>query len=285
VPGFDPAACKLTLSKWLVSELTEAAARVTEAVEQFRFNDMGNELYSFIWGTYCDWYLELAKPVLAGDDAAAAAEIRALTAWSIDRLLHLLHPIMPFLTEELYEKFIGGKGMLIAEPWPQLPATLVDAKAQGEIGWLVRLISDIRAVRSEMNVPAGAVLPMLVREAGSETRGRLQRYEALIKRLARIGNIDAGSGTVPKGSVQLVLEEATFALPLADIIDFAAERARLKKEIGKLDGEISKIDGKLNNAAFVAKAPAEVVEEQRERREEALATKQRLGKALQQLAG
>jgi valyl-tRNA synthetase len=284
-PGFDPATCKLTLSKWLISELTQSAARLTEAIEQFRFNDMANELYSFIWGTYCDWYLEFAKPVLSGDDAQAAAEIRAVTAWSIDRLLHLLHPIMPFITEELYEKFIGGQGLLIRDAWPQLPLSLVDAKAQAEIGWVVRLISDIRAVRSEMNVPAGAVLPLVVREANAETRARLERYGALIKRLARIGDIDTGSGAVPQGSVQIVLDEATFALPLADIIDFAAERARLKKEIGKLDGEIGKIDGKLNNAAFVAKAPPEVVDEQRERREDALATKQRLGRALRQIAG
>ena len=136
-----------------------------------------------------------------------------------------------------------------------------------------------------MNVPAGAVLPLKVREASAETRARLERYAALIQRLARIGEIDANAGAVPQGSVQIVLGEATFALPLADIIDFAAERTRLQKEIGKLDGEIGKIDGKLNNAAFVARAPAEVVDEQRERREEALATKQRLGRALQQLAG
>ena len=225
------------------------------------------------------------KPVLQGDDQKAADEIRAVTAWAIDRLLHLLHPIMPFLTEELYEKFIGGKGLLIADRWPELPASLVDQAAQDEIGWLVRIVSDIRAVRSEMNVPAGAVLPLKVREASAETRARLERYAALIQRLARIGEIDANAGAVPQGSVQIVLGEATFALPLADIIDFAAERTRLQKEIGKLDGEIGKIDGKLNNAAFVARAPAEVVDEQRERREEALATKQRLGRALQQLAG
>jgi valyl-tRNA synthetase len=199
--------------------------------------------------------------------------------------LHLLHPIMPFITEELYEKFIGGKGLLIRDAWPQLPASLIDAKAQGEIGWVVRLISDIRAVRSEMNVPAGAVLPLVVREANAETQARLEHYGNLVKRLARIGDIDAGNGAMPNGSVQIVLDEATFALPLADIIDFAAERARLKKEIGKLDGEIGKIDGKLNNAAFVAKAPPEVVDEQRERREDAVATKQRLGRALQQIAG
>ena len=285
VEGFDPASCRLPLSRWLVSELAQSAARVTEAVEQFRFNDMANELYSFIWGTYCDWYLELAKPVLQGDDAEAAAEIRALTAWSVDRLLHLLHPIMPFITEELYEKFIGGSGLLITGAWPALPPSLVDAAAQAEIGWVVRLVSDIRAVRAEMNVPAGAVVPMLVRDAGSTTESRLERYGALVRRLARIGDIDVGAGAVPTGSIQMVVDEASFALPLAEIIDLAAEGARLRKEIGKLESEIGKIDAKLNNAAFVAKAPVEVVEEQRERRQEAETVRLRLGRALQQLAG
>jgi valyl-tRNA synthetase len=166
-----------------------------------------------------------------------------------------------------------------------LPATLGNAHAQSEIAWLIKAISDIRAVRAEMNVPAGAQLPLLVAGAGAATRERLQRYGALLERLARLSSIDASVAAMPKGAVQIVLDEATFGLPLANVIDFAAERARLQKEIGKLESEIGKIDGKLANAAFVAKAPPDVVDEQRERRDDAKATRDRLAQALKQLAG
>ncbi|MEO8558853.1 MAG: valine--tRNA ligase [Rhodospirillales bacterium] len=291
VPGFDPAQCTLTLSKWLVGELAAASAKVTTALEEYRFNEAANALYDFIWGTYCDWFVELAKPVLQGGDAdaKAQAEIRATAAWAIGQMLHLLHPIMPFITEELFEKFIGksdgGKmAGLIRAAWPQLSTALQDRDAAAEIGWLIKVISDIRAVRAEMNVPAGAQLPLLVSGASEETKSRLQRYGALIERLARAASIDAAAGAMPKGAVQIVIDEATYGLPLADVIDFAAESARLKKEIGKLEAEIGKIDGKLANQAFIAKAPPEVVEEQHQRRDDAKSTRDRLTQALQRLA-
>ncbi len=289
VPGFDPAQARLTLGKWLIGELAATAAKVTAALDEYRFNDAAGELYNFIWGTYCDWFVEFAKPVLQGEDEVAKAEIRAVAAWAIGQMLHLLHPIMPFLTEELQEKFIGAAGeggtSLIRDAWPQLPASLGNAEAQEEIAWLIKLISDIRAVRAEMNVPAGAQVPLLVSGASEATRARLARYGALIERLARCPSIDAGASAMPKGAVQLVIGEATYGLPLANVIDFAAESQRLKKEIGKLEAEIGKIDGKLGNAAFVAKAPPEVVDEQRERRAEAVTTRERLAQALQRLAG
>jgi valyl-tRNA synthetase len=287
VAGFDPARCKLTLSKWLVGELAATAAKVTLALEEFRFNDAAGELYNFIWGTYCDWFVEFAKPVLQGGDAdpAAQAEIRAVAAWAIGQMLHLLHPIMPFITEELQEKFIGGSSSLIRDAWPQLPSDLIDLAAQAEIGWVIKTISDIRAVRAEMNVPAGAQVPLLIAGANQTTKARVQRYGALLERLARLSSIDANAAAMPKGAVQIVIEEATYGLPLADVIDFAAERVRLQKEIAKLETEIGKIDNKLANAAFVAKAPPEVVDEQRERREDARVTRERLAQALSRLAG
>ncbi|MBI1778915.1 MAG: valine--tRNA ligase [Proteobacteria bacterium] len=281
VPGFDPAFCKLPVNRWIVGELASAARRTSESLEEYRFNDAALGLYQAVWGTFCDWYLEFTKPILAGSDAAAAAETRAATAWALDWLLHLLHPFMPFITEEIYEQC--GGGLLIQAAWPEPSPNLVDAKAAGELGWLVRLISDIRSLRNEMNVPAGAVIRLQVKGASSETLMRLATYGDLVRRLARVEEPQAVEGAFEKGSVQLILEEASFALPLAGVIDLAAERVRLAKEVDKLTGEIDKSEKKLGNESFVAKAPPEVVEEQRERLMEANQVRAKLQQALRHI--
>ncbi|MDP1841069.1 MAG: class I tRNA ligase family protein, partial [Reyranella sp.] len=280
--GFDPATAKLTVNKWMLGELARANTTIDKALTEFRLNDAASALYEFIWGIVCDWYVELTKPILQGADGAEKDETRAVTAFVLRETVKLLHPVMPFITEELWDK-LGHRaehGALIGQPWPV--ARALDAAADAEMGWLVKLISDIRSARAELNVPAAAKLKMLVVGGDGTTVKRLETHRAAIERLARIEGIEAAA-TAPKGALQIVVGEATYALPVTDVIDLKAEGARLQKEIKKLADEVGKIDAKLGNAAFVAKAPEEVVEEQRERRSLAEQTRERLSTALERL--
>ncbi|WP_299393722.1 class I tRNA ligase family protein, partial [Pelagibius sp.] len=247
-------------------------------------NEAAQALYQFIWHTYCDWYLEFAKPLFQGDDEAAKAETRATALWVLHKALFLLHPIMPFLTEELWQQSGNGDDALMTtSSWPNFPATLIDEDADSALNWVVRMISQIRAVRSEMNVPPGARVALIVNDAAATSKGRLADHEALIKSLARVETI-AFDQPVPKGSVQDVVDECTLVLPLAEVIDLAQEQARLKKEMEKLKGEICKLDKKLSNEQFLAKAPEEVVAEQRERLADSQQTMDKLRTALDRLA-
>jgi valyl-tRNA synthetase len=281
--AFDPVTATLTINKWMLGELARAGQAIDTALAEFRLNEAASLLYEFIWGTLCDWYVELSKPLLQGADGRAKDETRAVTAYVLRETIKLLHPVMPFITEELWDK-LGHRvrhGALIGQPWP-MPAA-GDPVADAEIGWLVKLISDIRSARAELNVPAGARLKLLVVGADGTTRQRLSTHRAAIERLARIEGIDADAAAAPKGSLQIVVGEATYALPVGDVIDLKAEGARLQKEIKKLADEVGKIDAKLGNAAFVTRAPEEVVEEQRERRIQAEETRARLSTALERL--
>ncbi|MBO0344587.1 valine--tRNA ligase [Roseibium sp. CAU 1637] len=266
VEGFDPSTTQHTLARWIVTETVRCADEVTKALETYRFNDAANAAYRFVWNNYCDWFLELAKPIFNGEDEATKIEIRAAAAWSMDEILKILHPFMPFLTEELWER-LGDGGvkadkLLMHTAWPT--GGLEDAAAAGEINWLVELISQIRSVRSEMNVPAGAKVPVVIIGASADTQARLDTHRGAIERLARAESIELGDAA-PKGSAQIIVGEATVCLPLAGLVDLDAERARLSKEMDKLKGEISRIEKKLNNPKFVAKAPDEVVDGEREK--------------------
>jgi valyl-tRNA synthetase len=279
---FDPANVKLTVNKWMLGELARANAAIDKAIAEFRLNEAANALYEFIWGIVCDWYVELTKPILQGADGAEKNETRAVTAFVLRETVKLLHPVMPFITEELWDKLghRAGHGALIGQPWPALPS--IDPAADAEMGWLVKLISDIRSARSELNVPAAAKLRLLVVGADDTTKRRLDTHGAALERLARVEGIEAAVAA-PKSALQIVVGEATYALPVGDVIDLAAESVRLQKEITKLADEVGKIDGKLGNANFVARAPQEVVEEQRERRQQAEQTRARLATALERL--
>ncbi|HXG79251.1 MAG TPA: valine--tRNA ligase [Methyloceanibacter sp.] len=281
--NFDPAAAKVTLNRWILGESERALAAVTEAIEAFRFNEAAGVIYHFIWHVYCDWYLELIKPILAGADTEAAAETRATAAFVLDEALKLLHPFMPFVTEELWRKRASAEGrasLLMLAPWPERRG-LENAEADAEIGWLIRLISEVRSVRSEMNVPAGTKIPLIVSGASEETGARIARHDETIRRLARLETLELGKP--PSGAVQIVLDEAVLALPLAGIIDIEAESKRLKREIDKVGSEIRQLDAKLANEKFVSRAPEHVVEEQRERKTEAEAIAAKLKQALKRL--
>jgi valyl-tRNA synthetase len=285
---FDPASPKQTVNKWIVGETAKCAGDVTRELEARRFNEAASVLYKFVWNVYCDWYLEFIKPLLNGEDEAAKLETRRTAAWALDQILIMLHPFMPFITEELWartgEYGTTRAGMLITEAWPKLSADLIDANAEAEIDWMVRLIAGTRSTRSELNVPAAAKIPLLLIGADAETEARLERYQDLIDRMARL-EYSTSAAQAPKGSVTFVLDDATVALPLEGVVDLPAEAARLEKEIAKIDGELKKMDGKLSNAEFVKKAPEEVVEELRERREEEASTRAKLAAALAQIKG
>ncbi|MCK9992746.1 MAG: valyl-tRNA synthetase [Alphaproteobacteria bacterium] len=287
VENFDPASCKLALNRWIGGELARAHARVTEAIEAHRYNDAANALYQFAWHVFCDWYVEFSKPALSGDDAAARDETRAMTAWVFDQLLILMHPVMPFVTEELWS-LTGEWGapretMLMLARWPRDLDRLIDPAADEEIEWVIRLISAVRSVRAELNVPAGAKIPLLIKDANGETQARLKDHDGVITRLARLSTVAAAPAKIPAGAVQEVLGEATLILPLADVIDIAAERARLQKSLEKLDAEIAKAAAKLGNAAFVDRAPVHVIETERERLAEQQTTRSRLAEAVARL--
>ncbi len=281
---FDPATAKVTLNRWIAGESERALRAVSEALQAFRFNEAAGAIYHFVWHVYCDWYLELIKPILAGNDAEAAAETRAMAAFVLDRALKLLHPFMPFVTEELWAKRAleaeASGSFLMLAPWPE-PLGLENALADAEIGWLIKLISEVRSVRAEMNVPAGAKVPLLIAGAGEETKARVARHGETLLRLARLDTLDFGKP--PRGAIQIVLDEATLALPLAGIIDIDAEQKRLKREMDKVGSELKQLNAKLSNEKFVSRAPEHVVEEQRERKVEAEAIAAKLDQALKRL--
>jgi valyl-tRNA synthetase len=284
---FDPAKISLTVNRWIVAETANTAASVTKAFETLRFNDAANGLYQFVWSVFCDWYLELIKPVLAGSDEAAKAETRATAAWVRDQILKLLHPYMPFITEELWARTETNADpratMLIEGPWPALSALPQDETAHDEMQWVIDLVSGARSVRAEMNVPAAAKVALVLKGAAPETRARMERNRDAIVTLARLASIET-SETVPAGSAQFVVGESTAAIPLGDVIDFAKERVRLEKELKKAQEEIARFDDKLNNADFVARAPEEVIDEQKEKRADAQAMAMRLKEAVGRLA-
>jgi valyl-tRNA synthetase len=287
VAGFDPSSNMETLNRWIGHETQKASREVTEALEAYRFNDAANGLYRFIWNIYCDWYLELVKPVLGGPDGPAKAETRAMVAWVRDEILKMLHPFMPFATEELWrvtaEQGPPRESLLALAPWPQ-HARLSDHAAEAEIGWVVDIVTAIRSVRAEMNLTVATELPVVLAGVSAETDARAGRWSDMIRRLARLSSLSVAK-TVPPGSIQVVVRDEVMALPLKGVIDFAAEEARLGKELARVDSDIARVDAKLNNPRFIQNAAEEVVEGEREKREEAQARRTRILEALERLKG
>jgi valyl-tRNA synthetase len=281
VPGFDPATVTQTVNKWIVAETARAIADVTASIEALRFNDAAGNAYHFVYDIFCDWYIEITKPIIQGTDETVKAETRATTAWARDQILKLLHPFMPFITEELWAATAPRDAMLVVAEWPTLK---IDAEAaSAEMNWVIDLIKGVRSVRAEMNVPAAAKIPLLLTGADSTAAERLGRNKDVILTLARLTSADTADA-IPKGSAQFVLGDAVVALPLGDVIDFAKERARLEKDLKKAQDEIARFDAKLGNEQFVAKAPEDVLTEQREKRAEAQALAARLAEAIARLS-
>ncbi len=257
---------KLTINRWILTELKRATDEVTDGITSYRFNEAAGAAYRFVWNILCDWYVELLKPVFAGTDEAAKAESQAVFAYVLDETYKLLHPFMPFLTEELWAHTAAEAEprttLICHAAWPA--PQFEDTEAAAEINWLIDLVTGIRSVRSEMNVPPAAIAPLVALGAGAGTRARLVRHDAAIKRLARIGDISEAAAA-PRASAQIVVGEATFCLPLGALIDVEAEAARLQKEIAKVTEEIARLHKKLSNEKFVANAPEEIVAAEREK--------------------
>ena len=281
-PAFKPGSATATLNRWIVSETVKTKAALEAALESYKFNDAAHVLYQFLWGTFCDWYLEFTKPLLTSNNDQSA-EIRKTTGWVLDQVFYLLNPFMPYITEELFEKTAPRNGQtLITAAWPEYPKSLENSEAVKEIDWLMRLITEVRSVRADMNVPAAAKIKLLIKGANAATQARLKSYDEIICRMARLETVEI-TNEIPRGAIQTVVDEATLALPIADIIDLDKERARLRKEIERLEQDIQKVDQKLGNAQFVSNAPEEIIAEHKQRKTDAQAKLDKFSHALKQL--
>jgi len=284
-PAWGPSEARTPLARWILDAADAAVAEATRALEAYRFDEYAAACYRFVWNTYCDWFLEFAKPVLNGPDGPEKAEIKGAAQHVLGTILRLLHPVMPFVTEELWDRFgYGSECSLIRASWPQPVPVPGAEKAREELDWVVRLITEIRGVRAEVNVPPSVTTPLLVKDATPESLARAGRWIEAIRRLGRVTEVLPLAGDPPKGVAQAVVGEATVMLPLAEVIDLGAERARLAKERAKAAAEAEKIAAKLANESFVARAPQEVVEENRERLDAARAEMARLDAALARIA-
>lgn len=291
VDHFDPTSVTLTVNQWIISELAQLASRVYNSIESYRFDDASSDLYRFLWGTYCDFYLEFLKPIFANvEDETSLQESRATSAWVMGEFLRIAHPVMPFITEELWKSF-GDQTPLISASWPEygrqeVDAQFVNADSQAEMAWLVDLISQIRSRRVEFNVPVSAQIALEVYEVTDQLRQRVDRHDVILKRLGRLSHIHLHQGHPEslKGAVQFIVENTTFVLPLADTIDIAAEIERFQKEMQALDKEINSLGGRLSNQDFVRKAKAEVIEDAKERLSAAHLAKEKVAQALERLA-
>jgi valyl-tRNA synthetase len=279
--GFDPSTAKEVLNRWIAHETARAIREVTAALEAYRFNDAALTARAFVRDIFCDWYIELTKPVMMGPDGAAKSETQAMVAWARDEILKLLHPFMPFITEELWAVTAGGTPrpqLLALTPWP-VHTNLNDDKAEAEIGWVIDLVTAVRSIRSEMNVVPATLLPLVLAGVSEETKARADRWSEFVQRLARLGEISFAD-RAPEGAVQLLVRGEVAALPLKGVIDLAAEKARLEKELSKADADIARVDAKLSNADFMRRAPEEVVDGEREKRDEAQARRAKIIEAI-----
>ena len=261
--GGVPIAPSSTLNKWIIGETARVRQEVDAALDTYRFNDAASALYSFVWGKVCDWYVELSKPLLQDDDGTSkiAKETRLTMAWALDQCLILLHPIMPFITEELWGNTAQRPKHLVHADWPTYTtADLLDDAADTELNWVITLIESIRSARAQMHVPAGLKVPMIVTDMDATAQAAWDNNEAMIKRLARVETLEKKE-EFPKGTVAIPAAGATFGLPLEGIIEIAEEKARLQKSLDKLAKEMGGMKGRLNNPKFAASAPPEVVAE------------------------
>jgi len=287
-PGeIDYARVESPVNRWILSELSQCAAEVSKGIEDYKFNEAAGALYKFIWNTLCDWYLELIKPLLAGMDDAAKQETRMVCGYVLDESLKLLHPFMPFVTEELWERRAEGraeaKGFLMHQSWPSTEPFTDEAAAE-EINWVIDMITELRSLRNDLGVPAGSKLPLTLVNAGAEIENRAMSHEDVLKRLARLEDISMTDAT-PEGAVTAVIGETMSALSVADIVDIDEARNRLDKELAQLDKDIKSTEGKLSNEKFVSRAPPEIVEENRERIRDWSARREKLKAARKGLEG
>jgi valyl-tRNA synthetase len=278
--NFRPENCKETINKWIVGKVSEAVLEISAGIDNYKFNEAAGSAYQFTWGTFCDWYIEFAKPIFYGEGNIAKSETQATTAWVLEQLMRLLHPFMPFITEELWHKLGGDQSsMLISAKWPDL-GELADPGANAEIDWVIRLITLVRSMRSEIKVSDAAKIPLIIKNPGVLEASCVDLYAELIKRIARLETLEISDDGVPKGAAQAVLGTTTLVFPLISNVNVDEEKARLEKEIFRLGGEIERIDNKLSNKSFVEKAPKKVVEEEKVKRDDYKRSRSKVQEAL-----
>ena len=285
-PNFNPSKCRLKVNKWIVRELAQTEFEVSRGLSDYRFNEAANKIYQFTWHTFCDWYLEFTKTILANNETAEATEIRLTTAWILDQILLLLHPFIPFVTEELWEKMSPANGRrtsLILASWPKELNKNSNQDARDEMNWVVKLISQIRGVRSELNVPARAKVSLFLKNGKSSTWKLLKSYSDIIQKLSRIKSISEATEVAEKDAIQIVVDEEIFLLELTNVINFNHEKDRLNRELVKLEIEIKGYKSKLSNQQFLSRAPNAVVEDNRERLTEAQNIKGKVEEAIKRL--
>ena len=281
--SYVPDDCTLSVNRWIVGRTVETVDAVSTAIESYRFNNVADELYRFIWGMFCDWYIELIKPVLSGEEGLPKEETRQVFGWVLMQSLTILHPVAPFVTEALFRSLSNSQDDLLASnSWPNVTDFLVDETAKEELDWVVKLVTEIRSVRVTMNVPASAKIALLYNTTSDTTIARLETHYDSISQLARLSKVERISGS-GKGMVQIVLDESLLFLAVGDVINVSDEKERLQKEIAKWTVELEKINNKLSNENFIARAPSHVVEEQKERSGEIKASRQKLLEAVARL--
>jgi valyl-tRNA synthetase len=278
--AFDPQTLKVASNRWIVSELSNLMSGLEQALDSYSFDDAAHMLYQFIWGRFCDWYLEIIKPILSGDEGTEKAETSATVAWVLGTLCHLLHPFMPFITEEIWQHLAPAQGSLITAAWPNLKGWQ-DTTAKEDISWVIEVVTTIRGLRNELNIPPSTPLDLQFAEGQSHHQALLQAYTPMLEKLARLSKIMSEPATeIPKGTAQLVVDGSTLLIPLGDILDLDTERQRLEKALTEATKEITQMQVKLSNAEFTAKAPAEIIEKNQARLAEAMDAKEKLSKAL-----
>ncbi len=283
--GFDETQAKLAVNQWIIAKAKQATKEVTDNLNAFRFSEAANAVYQFVWGSFCDWYIEMIKPILYGEDESAKAETRAAFAWVLDRILVILHPFMPFITTELWNNTCDNRSCkLINAAWPK--DENFETTAMDEVDWSIELISAIRSLRAEMNIPAGAKLTVYLKDGNAQSCANLQTFNQIICSLARLEKLDcfAAGQEISKDMVSGVFREGIILMPLKGVVDFAAEKERLKKELDNLDKYLEGYARKLSNPSFVERAPAKVVEEEKRRQAEAMENKAKIEEALQRIA-
>ena len=280
---FDENGVKHPVNRWIVAKVKEATVELTENLDNFRFSDAANTVYQFVWGAFCDWYIEMIKPILYGSNEEEKAETRAAFAWVLNRILVILHPFMPFITSELWNNTGTRSERLINVSWPKNES--FDTAPIGDIDWVIELIGSIRSLRAEMNLPAGAKLTVLLKGANADSLAHLLRFKPIICSLARLEDICGYEDEITPDMVQSVFREASLLIPLKGVVDFAAERERLQKELAGLEQNLAGYERKLSNPSFVERAPAAVVEEEKRRRAEALENKAKVEEALARIVG
>ncbi|MCP5473603.1 MAG: class I tRNA ligase family protein [Rhodanobacteraceae bacterium] len=272
VPGPGSSGPLSIPERWILTELSKATEEFHAQIAAYRFDLAAQALYDFVWNEYCDWFLELCKPALAGDDAAVRAGTQATLLRVLDAVLRLLHPIIPFITEEIWQQLAPRQGVsgatIATQTLPQAADFPRDAAAVSDIEWLKAVLSGVRKIRGEMNIAPGKLLPLIFSDGGASDRERYARFAAAIAFIARLDSAAMrwlGTEEVAPASASAVVGELKLLIPLLGLIDVDAERKRLAKEIARLEGEIRKCEGKLGNASFVANAPAAVVEQEKQR--------------------